>query len=102
MHLAVFAGVLQADCYKAAVHLPKKTLPLCRRIALPTPGEAFSSWPTSRKMLGKARRESRSSPSHWRPSGLFEIEHDINGCDAKDGRALRQEQSKPLLDDMHA
>ncbi|SFP77268.1 Transposase IS66 family protein [Bradyrhizobium sp. Ghvi] len=33
---------------------------------------------------------------------MFEIERNINGCDAKDRRALREEQSKPFLDGMHA
>lgn len=30
------------------------------------------------------------------------VERGINGCDAEHRRALRQEQSRPLLNDMHA
>jgi len=33
---------------------------------------------------------------------LFEIERTINGWDADERRAVRQEKSKPLLEDMHA
>ncbi|MEZ2406123.1 transposase [Bosea sp. RCC_152_1] len=33
---------------------------------------------------------------------LFEIERAINGKSATERWAVRQEQSKPLLDDMHA
>lgn len=32
---------------------------------------------------------------------MFEIERAINGCSADERRAVRQEKSKPLLDDMH-
>lgn len=32
----------------------------------------------------------------------FEIERGINGRSADERRAMRQETSKPLLDDMHA
>ena len=37
-----------------------------------------------------------------RLDALFEIERAINGCGADERRAVRQEKSKPLLDDMHA
>lgn len=37
-----------------------------------------------------------------RLDGLFEIERAISGRSADERRAVRQERSKPLLDDMHA
>ncbi|MBB4367137.1 hypothetical protein GGD65_008213 [Bradyrhizobium sp. CIR18] len=37
-----------------------------------------------------------------RLDALFEIERAINGRSADERRAVRQEKSKPLLDDMHA
>ncbi|OSJ20813.1 hypothetical protein BST63_00010, partial [Bradyrhizobium canariense] len=36
-----------------------------------------------------------------RLDALFEIERAINGRSADERRAVRQERSKPLLDDMH-
>ena len=77
-----------------------------RRFASPMRGGASSSWLTSRKRLGTARRASRSLRSRWRRSrrldALFEIERAINGRSADERRAVRQEKSKPLLEDMHA
>ena len=37
-----------------------------------------------------------------RLDALFEIERQINGLSAAERLAVRQEKSKPLLDDMHA
>src|SRR6476646_10400169 len=77
-----------------------------RHFASPMRGGASSNWLTSRKPCGKARKANRSPRSRWRRSGgldaLFEIERAINGRSADERRAVRQEKSKPLLDDMHA
>ncbi|BBB96557.1 hypothetical protein BE61_19880 [Bradyrhizobium elkanii USDA 61] len=37
-----------------------------------------------------------------RLDALFEIERAINGCGADERRVVRQEKSRPLLDDVHA
>ncbi|RXH10795.1 IS66 family transposase, partial [Bradyrhizobium guangzhouense] len=59
--------------------------------------------------IEKAAREGKGKPvspialeAVRRLDALFEIERAINGRGADERRAVRQERSKPLLDDMHA
>ncbi|MEY9322958.1 hypothetical protein ABIF29_009757 [Bradyrhizobium elkanii] len=56
-------------------------------------------------MPGKVRRGKPVSPialeAVRRLDALFEIERAINGRNADERRTVRQERSKPLLDDMH-
>ncbi|MDX8475383.1 IS66 family transposase [Mesorhizobium dulcispinae] len=106
-HLAAFAGILQADCYNGFEPLfdpQKKVLPITPAFASPMRGGASSNWPTSRRMPARARGMANRSPQlHWRRlDALFEIERAINGRSADERQAVRQEKSKPLLDDMHA
>ncbi len=58
--------------------------------------------------IEKAAREGKGKPvspialeAVRRLDALFEIERAINGRSADERRAVRQERSKPLLDDMH-
>ncbi|MCP1975501.1 hypothetical protein AB7M56_000230 [Bradyrhizobium elkanii] len=76
---------------------------LSRHFALLMHDGASSSWPTSRKMPGKATRANRIALEAVRRfDALFEVERAINGRGADERRAVRQEESKPLLEDMHA
>ncbi len=105
-HLAAFAGILQADCYSGFEPLfdpQKKAMPI-------TPAFCFAH---ARRGLFEladieknAREGSKGKPialeAVRRLDALFEIERAINGRSADERRAVRQERSKPLLDDMHA
>ena len=65
-----------------------------------------SSWPTSPRMPGAATWLRRSRRLRSRRSSasmpLFDIERDINGLAADERLAVRQESSKPLLDELEA
>lgn len=101
------AGILQCDCYSGFEPLFDRSRRSDRsRLPFATPmrGEDSSNWPISRKRPGTARRANRSRralEAVRRLDALFEIERAINGCSADERRAVRQEKSKPLLDDMH-
>ncbi|WP_414646163.1 IS66 family transposase [Bradyrhizobium sp. 2S1] len=92
-HLAAFAGILQADCYSGFEPLfdpQKKALELAD--IEKNAREGKKGKPVSPIALEAVRRLDT----------LFEIERAINGRGAGERRAARQEQSKSLLEDMHA
>jgi transposase len=107
-HLAAFAGILQADCYGGFEPLfdPKrKAMPITPAFCLAHARRGFFELAD----IEKAAREGKSKPvspialeAVRRLDALFEIERAINGRGADERRAVRQERSKPLLDDMHA
>lgn len=71
-HLAVFAGILQADCYNRFDPLfdPKKTLPVTPAYCFAHDRRGFFELARHRaKCLGRQRRANRSHRSHWRRSG---------------------------------
>ncbi|MGX4768760.1 IS66 family transposase [Bradyrhizobium guangdongense] len=106
-HLAAFAGILQADCYGGFEPLfdPKrKAMPITPAFCLAHARRGFFELAD----IEKAAREGKGKPvspialeAVRRLDALFEIERAINGRGADERRAVRQERSKPLLDDMH-
>ncbi|MCP3415698.1 IS66 family transposase [Bradyrhizobium brasilense] len=108
-HLAAFAGILQADCYNGFEPLfdpQKKTLPITPAYCFAHARRGFFELADIEKNAREGKKGKPVSPialeAVRRLDALFKIERAINGCDADDRRAVRQEQSKPLLDDMHA
>jgi transposase len=111
-HLAHWSGLLQADAYAGYNRL---------YVADRTPGPilAAACWAHARRPFfaladieASARRKaSGKSPAPISPlaldvvqriDALFEIERGINGSSADDRRAVRQELSRPLVDDLEA
>lgn len=108
MHLAAFAGILQADCYGGFEPLfdPKrKAMPITPAFCLAHARRGFFELADIEKAAREGRKGKPVSPialdAVRRLAALFEIERAINGCSADERRAVRQERSKPLLDDMH-
>ncbi|WP_407114618.1 IS66 family transposase [Bradyrhizobium sp. LMG 9283] len=106
-HLAAFVGILQADCYGGFEPLfdPKrKAMPITPAFCLAHARRGFFELAD----IEKVAREGKGKPvspialeAVRRLDALFEIERAINGRSADERRAVRQERSKPLLDDMH-
>ncbi|UWU83055.1 IS66 family transposase [Bradyrhizobium yuanmingense] len=108
-HLAAFTGILQADCYNGFEPLfdpQKKVLPITPAYCFAHARRGFFELADIEKNAREGKRGKPVSPialeAVRRLDALFEIERAINGCDAEDRRAVRQEQSKQLLEDMHA
>ena len=108
-HLAAFAGILQADCCNGFEPLfdPKaKVLPITPAFCFAHARRGFFELADIEKHARSAKKGRPISPialeAVRRLDALFEIERDINGRSADERRAVRQEKSKPLLDDMHA
>lgn len=106
-HLADFSGILQADCYNGFNPLFDRT----RRQMPATPAFCFAH--ARRKFFEladvarNARRGKGAKPispvaleAVKRIDALFAIERDINGLSAAERLVVRQEKSKPLLNDM--
>ncbi|WP_276484344.1 IS66 family transposase [Bradyrhizobium zhanjiangense] len=106
-HLAAFVGILQADCYGGFEPLfdPKrKAMPITPAFCLAHARRGFFELAD----VEKAAREGKGKPvfpialeAVRRLDALFEIERAINGRSADERCAVRQERSKPLLDDMY-
>jgi hypothetical protein len=111
-HLARWSGLLQADAYAGYNRL---------YVADRTPGPILEAacWAHARRPFfaladieASARRKaSGKSPAPISPlaldvvqriDALFEIERGINGSSADDRRAVRQELSRPLVNDLEA
>ena len=108
-HLAAFAGILQADCYSGFEPLfdpQKKALPITPAFCLAHARRGFFELADIEKNAREGKKGKPVSPialeAVRRLDALFEIERSINGLNADERRAVRQEKSKPLLDDMHA
>ena len=111
-HLARWSGVLQADAYAgynrlyAADRTPGPILEATCWAHARRPFFALADIEASarRKVLGKA--PAPISPLALdvvqRIDALFEIERGINGSCADDRRAVRQQLSRPLVDDLEA
>src|SRR6478752_7072794 len=109
MHLAAFAGILQADCYNGFEPLfdpQKKVLPITPAFCFAHARRGFFELADIEKTAREGQKGKPVSPlareAVRRLDALFEIERAINGRSADERRAVRQEKSKPLLDDMHA
>jgi transposase len=111
-HLVRWSGLLQADAYSGY-----NQLYLTGRA--PGPILEAACWAHARRPFfaladieAKARREAEGkAPAPISPlaleavrriDALFEIERAINGCSAEERRAVRQELSRPLVDDLEA
>lgn len=108
-HLAKFTGILQADCYNGFAPLfdPKiKVMPITPAFCLAHARRGFFELADIEKNARDGKMGKPVSPialeAVRRLDALFEIESAINGCSADERRAVRQDKSKPLLDDMHA
>jgi transposase len=106
-HLAKFAGILQADCYNGFEPLfdPKmKALPITPAFCFAHARRGFFELADIEKNAREGKKGKPVSPialeAVRRLDALFEIERDINGRTADERRAVRQEKSKPLLDEM--
>ena len=108
-HLASFAGILQADCFSGfeAMFDPKrKAQPITPAFCMAHARRGFFELADIQKNARESKKGKPISPvaleAVRRLDALFEIERAINGRSADERRAVRQEKSKPLLDDMHA
>src|ERR1700747_372692 len=108
-HLAAFTGILQADCYNGFEPLfdpQKKVLPITPAFCFAHARRGFSELADIEKPVREGQKGKPVSPialeAVRRLDALFEIERAINGRGADERRAVRQEKSKPLLEDMHA
>jgi transposase len=108
-HLAAFAGILQADCYNGFEPLfdpLKKVLPITPAFCFAHARRGFFELADIEKNAREGKKGKPVSPialeAVRRLDALFEIERAINGRGADERRAVRQEKSKPLLEDMHA
>lgn len=108
-HLAAFAGILQADCYNGFEPLfdpHKKVLPITPAFCFAHARRGFFELADIEKNAREGKKGKPVSPialeAVRRLDALFEIERAINGRSADERYAVRQEKSKPLLDDMHA
>ena len=108
-HLAAFTGILQADCYNGFEPLfdpQKKVLPITPAFCFAHARRGFFELADIEKTARDGQKGKPVSPialeAVRRLDALFEIERAINGRSADERRAVRQERSKPLLDDMHA
>lgn len=105
-HLSQFTGLLQADAYAGFNRLfdPERQ---------PAPATLALCWAHSRRKFfeladvgkkGKGKKQNLISPMALdavkRIDALFEIEREINGCDAAQRLQVRQEKSKPLMVDL--
>jgi transposase len=108
-HLAAFAGILQADCYNGFEPLfdpQKKVLPITPAFCFAHARRGFFELADIEKNAREGKKGKPVSPialeAVRRLDALFEIERAINGRGPDDRRAVRQEKSRPLLEDMHA
>lgn len=109
MHLASWRGILQADAYGGYNGLYDPA----RKARVVT---SALCWAHARRgffeladIAASARRGPSAAPvspialeTVKRIDALFEIERAMNGLSAEDRRRVRQEQSRPLTDDLHA
>jgi transposase len=108
-HLAAFAGILQADCYNGFEPLfdpQKKVRPITPAFCFAHARRGFFELADIEKNAREGKKGKPVSPialeAVRRLDALFEIERAINGRSSHERRAVRQEMSKPLLEDMHA
>ncbi|MER9387750.1 IS66 family transposase [Mesorhizobium sp. M0435] len=108
-HLAGFAGILQCDCYSGFEPLfdpQRKQQPITPAFCYAHARRGFFELADIAKKARDGKKGKPISPialeAVRRLDALFEIERAINGRSADERYAVRQEKSKPLLDDMHA
>ena len=108
-HLAAWSGILQADAYGGYNGLYDPARP-------GGPVTSALCWSHARRgffeladIAASARRGPSAAPvspialeAVTRIDALFDIERAINGLSPEDRQRVRQEQSRPLVDDLHA
>ncbi|MGY3614211.1 IS66 family transposase [Bradyrhizobium sp. USDA 10063] len=107
-HLALFNGILQADCYNGFEPLfdpKKKVLPITPGFCLAHARRKFFELADIGKNAREGKKGKPISPMALeavkRLDALFAIEREINGLTAAERVAVRQQKSKPLFDEMH-
>ncbi len=107
--LAAFAGILQCDCYSGFEPLfdpQQRERPITPAFCYAHARRGFFELADIEKKARDGKKGKPVSPialeAVRRLDELFEIERAINGRSADERHAVRQEKSKPLLDDMHA
>lgn len=108
-HLVKYHGILQVDCFNGFEPMfdPKrKEQPITPAFCFAHARRGFFELADIEKNAREGKKGKPVSPialeAVRRLDALFEIERAINGRSADERRAVRQEMSKPLLDDMHA
>ncbi len=108
-HLAGFGGILQCDCYSGFEPLfdpQRKEQPITPAFCYAHARRGFFELADIAKKARDGKKGKPISPialeAVRRLDALFEIERAVNGRSADERYAVRQEKSKPLLDDMHA
>jgi transposase len=106
-HLAGYSGILQADAYAGynALFKPGRTpAPMTRALCWAHARRKFFTLADANAQL-KQRKAPLVSPmaveAVLRIDALFEIERAINGKSAAERRAVRQDQSAPLITALH-
>jgi transposase len=106
-HLAGFNGLLQADCYNGFNPLfdpAKKQTPITAAFCFAHARRKFFELVDVSRSRRRGRNARPVSPialeAVRRIDALFDIERGINGRSATERLAVRQEKSKPLLDEM--
>jgi transposase len=111
-HLAGYTGILQADAYDGynKLYLPDRKPSPIREAACwvhaRRPFFAMADIEENARRKASGKKEIPLSPIAVevvrRIDKLFEIERDINGKSAPERLAVRQAESRPLVDDLHA
>lgn len=106
-HLAEFGGILQADCYNGFNPLfdrTKKQMPLTPAFCFAHARRKFFELADVARNARRGKNAKPISPvaleAVKRIDALFAIERDINGMSADERRSVRQDKSKPVLEEM--
>ena len=111
MHLAGYAGILQADAYDGYNHLylagrnPGPIQEAACWVHARRPFFAMADIEENARRKAQGKKEIPMSPIAIevvrRIDALFEIERSINGKSAEERLAVRRALSRPLVDDLH-
>jgi transposase len=106
-HLAEFCGILQADCYNGFNPLfdrTKKQVPVTPAFCFAHARRKFFELADVARNARRGKNAKPISPvaleAVKRIDALFAIERDINGMSADERHAVRQDKSKPVLEEM--
>ena len=97
-HLAGWAGLMQADAYAGFARLYETS-------RKPGPIIEAACWAHARRKffeLAELTKAPIALGALERIDALFAIEREVNGAAIDARRAVRQERSRPLVDDLHA
>ena len=107
--MAEFSGILQADCYNGFNPLfdrSRKQIPVTPAFCFAHARRKFFELAdvsrSARRGKGARPVSATALEAVKRIDALFAIEREINGWSAEERLAVRQEKSKPLLDELEA